>query len=319
MARIDNFSDRLQLGGNPTNADITTLNALAKANPHKPLRVIWVDTQGLSCLKELTAITSLSLEYSDLENLSALSKMTWLESLHIGELKYRQRYDLSPIFDLNLKHLSIHKINDNTHDLTGIDRLQQLESLHLAGKFKKHSATLVSPHLKSPDICQTWLNVADSRHLDGIEALLLHGGTYEDFKILYATPNLHSLKLHQLKLSCPTTLNQLRAINELSKLEIFYVNNLIDLSFLANAKSLQTLKLTTLPDLICLDGIEHLPNLDTLNISLYRNRHKPNLDKLLKLPKHIKITLSGNSPFCELSAYVNDIKQTLQQAGHNIT
>lgn len=318
MARIDNFSNRLQLGGNPSITDIHTLNALATTHPNKPLRLIWVDTQGLSYLKELTTITSLSLEHSNLEDLSALSQMTWLESLHIGELKYRHRYDLSPLFDLNLKHLSLHKINDNTHDLTGIDRLEHLESLKLAGKFKKHSATLNSPRLQTLATHPKWINLPNSQ-LNGVRQLILHSGTHDDFSMLSATSSLSSLKLSQLKLSDPTLLHQLPALDTLEVLELFNVKNLPDLSFLANLSSLQTLKLTTLPDLICLDGIEHLPNLDTLNISLYRNRHTPNLDKLLKLPKHVKITLSGNSPFCELSAYVTNLKHQLIHAGHHCT
>lgn len=318
MAHIYHFSDRLQLGGNPSITDIHTLNALATTHPNKPLRFIWADAQGLSHLKELTAITSLSLEHSEVEDLSALSKMTWLKCLHIGTLKYRHRYDLSPLFDLNLQHLSLHKINDNTHDLTGIDRLEQLESLQLSGKFKKHSAILNSPHLHTLATHPIWIDIPNSQ-LDGVRQLILHSGRHDEFGILSATPSLNSLKLSQLKLSDPALLHQLPSMDTLKTLELFHVKNLSDLSFLANLPSLQNLKLTTLPDLIRLDGIEYLPNLDTLNISLYRNRHTPNLDKLLKLPKHIKITLSGNSPFCGLSDYVDDIKHKLIRAGHHCT
>lgn len=317
LSKIEEFNDRIQLNGNPTTANIHTLNTLATNHPDKPLRIIWADTQGLSHLNKLTAVKLLHLDRLDnLDSLDALSGMMWLEKLKLGDLKYAHRYDLSPIFHLNLKELSIHKINDNTHDLTGINRLTALERLSLSGKFKKRSVVLNSPSLRHLSICQAWLDLSKSRYLDNLTHLGLHSGTYDNFDILHATPNLTTLNLSRIKLSGPALLIQLANLPTLGVLDIFYVKNLTDLTPLANLP-IHTLKLTTLPDLISLDGIHELPHLSTLHISLYRNRYIPNLEVLFTLPKTVKITLSGDSPFCGLSEYVDEIKGRLVQEGYD--
>ncbi|HYE81308.1 MAG TPA: leucine-rich repeat domain-containing protein [Clostridia bacterium] len=273
--------------------DYTNLDALGKLTKLTKLSISPY-SEGLKDITPLSTLTNLKefdVTYIPSEaNLNALAKLTRLERLNwLGE-------DLKPLLDFkDLKELTV--LGDSS-DFSILNRLPQLEILHIQGYTAQNIASLKScTSIKSLDFYHMPLSdISFLGSMTGLEKLQIFHGGLKSIRPLGMLRNLKELDLGENEISDITPLAQLK------KLEVLNLsrNKISKLDTLKSLLKLKELKLGGNPirDISALSRLKALESLelyDNYNISL-----KP-LEGLTAM-KELSIFRCGISDISSLSA-----------------
>ena len=255
----------LHIGSTNNLSDITALGNLEN------LKTLSLTTntklKDISPLKDLTALTNLTLSSNEIKDISSLAKLERLDELRLIDNKITDIDSLSSMKSLTYLGLSSNMIDN----LGPLRNLQNLETLELGNNDIVSISTLVG--------------------LTNLKRLVLEGNNLSnsDLSSLINLPNLETLNLQNTKLD-DQDIEPLAELSNKIKILGLAVNGIIDLSPLAQLTSLETLDLRY-------NQIENLAPLENLTelkaLGLYKNKIR-DLSFLANLSNIDSITLDEN-------------------------
>jgi hypothetical protein len=296
-ANIQEYSQnkkiRLQTSAIPSKKECVQLNNFLQENKGVPLRLYWMDDgTDLSFLKELTHLTSLSIDFTpaSLKPVGALSKLETLSFTSDAKLELA---DLQPLTSLKALDINLNKA-PGTYLFESLHTLKNLKKLSYVGKFPDEENLALFTQLEElePDLRSGNYNCLAP--LKKLHSLIIYSQKYKGFEGLEKLKTLKELFIGLISQLPENKLGFLNQISSLKKLRLDYLPTIQSMDFFTEKAAIEELELYTLNGLLSLKGLDRLKKLSKLVMEgTYKNHAKLDFSPLVKCKKLQVVNVCG--------------------------
>jgi hypothetical protein len=267
----ENKKKYLQTSSILNKKELLQLNNYLQKNKGVPLRLYWMDDgTDLSFLKELTHLTSLSIDFTP-ASLKPIGALTKLENLSFTSDAKIELADLQPLISLKALDINLNKA-PGTYSFESMHTLKNLKKLSYVGKFPDEENLAMFTQLEelSPDLRSG--NYSCLIPLKKLNSLTIYSQKYKGFEGLDKLKTLKELFIGIISQLPENKLDFLNQLPSLKKLRLDYLPTLQSMKFFTGKATVEELELVTLNGLTSLNGLELLKNLRKLVMAgTYKN------------------------------------------------
>ncbi|MDR1911517.1 MAG: hypothetical protein LBQ52_04115, partial [Helicobacteraceae bacterium] len=235
-----------------------------------------------------------------------------IEYLDISEIDGNP--DITPIGQLSaLKTLNINlRKSTKQNNLSCLNNLNNLEELHLFGKFKKKSLKLNFNGLKTFSPQLNCIDINELPQLKSLRRLDIINQKLETLSGLENCIRLNTILLNNVKIENQNILSPIFKLKELETISLSYIKTITDFTFIKDKSPIKNIYLWSLNGLESIKGIEKLYLLEKYSQrGEHENKNAIDFSELLKLKKlkevEIKIGKTNKDAESKLNIIIKQI------------